>query len=247
MARKKKADSGGASGAPAWMNTYGDMVTLLLCFFVLLYSFSTIDAKKFVDLAASMQNAFNIQPGAPDNSSRPGLITGSMGDGGGDASVNRDSTLSEKSSRVLALVQEAIKSENLEEEIQAVITERGVEIALSEQLLFVEGSARLRPEAMRMLYKIGRILDTLPNLLSVEGHTDSAILENSIYRDNWGLSAARASAVASYFNGSLGISGSRLRAVGFGSSAPIVPNVTEEMMRLNRRVDIVVMSEYSVR
>ena len=246
MARKRKS-GGGSAGAPAWMSTYGDMVTLLLCFFVLLYSFSTIDAKKFIDMAASMQAAFNVQPGAPDITRTPGLITGAMGEGPGDASTRRESDLSEKASRVLALVQEAIKSENMGDEIQVSITERGVEISLSEQLLFSEGSAKMRPEATRVLYKIGRILNPLPNLLSVEGHTDSAVLENSIYRDNWGLSAARASTVASYFNESLSIAGDRLRAVGFGSSAPVVPNDSEEHMRLNRRVDIIVLSEYNAR
>jgi chemotaxis protein MotB len=246
MARKKK-DPPSSPGAPLWLATYGDMVTLVLCFFVLLYSFSTINAQKFAALADSLQSAFHVMPGAPDNSNSPGVITGALGEGAGDASVRTNSNLSEAASRVLALVQEAIKGEHMEDEIQVTITERGIEISLSEQLLFVEGSARLLPEATRIIYKIGHVLDTLPNLLSVEGHTDSAIPENSIYRNNWGLSSARASSVTSYLNESVGIGGNRLRAVGFGSTAPIVPNDTEALMRLNRRVDIVILSDYNVR
>ncbi|MDR1885547.1 MAG: OmpA family protein [Synergistaceae bacterium] len=246
MARKKKAEAG-SSGAPAWMSTYGDMVTLLLCFFVLLYSFSTIDAQKFISMAESMQAAFNVQPGAPDITKAPGVITGSQGIGPGDSDRTTDSDQTENASQVLALVQEAIKSEHLEDEIQVVANERGVVISLSEQILFPEGSARIRPESRRILYKIGQILETLPNQLSVEGHTDSGRPVNSIYGDNWGLSSARASAVTSYLDESLNVGEGRLKAVGFGSTAPVVPNVNEENMRLNRRVDIVVLSLYDVR
>lgn len=247
MARRKKDSGGGGAGAPLWMATYGDMVTLLLCFFVLLYSFSTIDARKFEALSVSMQNAFNIQPGGRTTVQAPGLQEGSLMDGMGDTRHVTDSNQTESSHQVLALLQEAIKSEHLEDEIKVVVDERGVVISLSEQVLFAEGSARIHPEALRILYKIGGILDSLPNQVAVEGHTDSAQPISSIYGDNWGLSAARAAAVTSYLNETLKIPTGRLRVVGLGSSSPLVPNDTEEHMRLNRRVDIVILSQHSVR
>jgi chemotaxis protein MotB len=225
------------------------MVTLVLCFFVLLYSFSSIDAQKFNAMAESLQSAINnvIPGGEPDITNRPGLITGALGEGQGDANIRTESNLSENSSRVLALVQEAVKSEHLEDEVQVRVTERGIEISLSEQILFAEGSARLLPEARRIIYKIGQVLNSLGNTLAVEGHTDSAIPENSIYGNNWGLSSARASSVVSYLNESADVAEDRLRAVGYGASSPIVPNDSEALMRLNRRVDIIVMSDYNVR
>jgi Flagellar motor protein len=246
VARRKKKDEGGGGGA-AWMNTYADMVTLLLCFFVLLYSFSTLDVVKFQALSASLQQAFNIQPGGPTTSTPISIQDGSLRDGAGDAARPTPSDQTDNSKKVLALVQEAIKDEHLEDEIIAEVTERGVVIALSEQLLFEEGSARVLPEARRILFKIGKILNTVPNRISVEGHTDAAQPVQSVYVDNWGLSSARAAAVTSYLNESIDVVADRLRAVGFGSAAPVVPNVSPELSRLNRRVDIVVLSLHSMR
>jgi chemotaxis protein MotB len=245
MARKKKTESGGG-GAPAWMSTYGDMVTLVLCFFVLLYSFSSLDAKKFEEVAASLQNAFNIQTGGTTTSDVKAVMEGSLRENQGNADRPTESDQTSNSNRVLALAQ-TLKDELKGEEASVSVNDRGVVVALSEQMLFEEGSAKLRPEALRILYKIGGVLEKLPNDISVEGHTDSGIPLRSIYIDNWGLSSARASRVTAYLDEAIGIPQNRLRAVGMGASAPIVPNVSEENMKLNRRVDIVILSVHPVR
>jgi chemotaxis protein MotB len=249
MARKKKSDGGGGGGAPAWMSTYGDMVTLLLCFFVLLYSFSTIDAKKFEAISTSLQSAFNIQPGGATMSSKSAVDGGMNDDGAGDAKRPTDSDQTFNSNNVLALVKSALEDELDRDQVTVALNERGVVISLSEQVLFEEGSAKIKEEPLRILYKIGRVLNTIPNDISVEGHTDSGVPEKnkSIYIDNWGLSAARAARVTSYLDEPLKVSPKRLRAVGLSSLAPVVPNVSEENMRLNRRVDIVILSIHPVR
>jgi chemotaxis protein MotB len=246
MARKKKQEGGGG-GAPAWMSTYGDMVTLLLCFFVLLYSFSTIDAKKFTALSVSLQNAFNIQPGGSTQSANPSVMEGSFGTSPGDAPRATDSDQTFNSNRVLALVQNALEDETDRDQVTITMNDRGVVVSLSEQLMFDEGSAKLRPEAMRIIYKIGSVLNRIPNQISVEGHTDSGVPLRSIYIDNWGLSSARAARVTAYLNDPVKVPQDRLRAVGLGASAPLVPNISEENMRLNRRVDIVILSVHPVR
>ncbi len=245
MARKRKQAGGG--GGSSWLNTYADMVTLVLCFFVLLYAFSTLDAKKFDALAASLQAAFNIQPGGQTPSDTPNVYEGALLDGQGDTRHQTDSTATEKSHQVLAMIQQAIKELDLETEIKTWVDERGVVVSISEQLLFDEGSARIHPEARRILFKIGGVLERLPNDLAVEGHTDPERPIDSIYGDNWGLSSARAAAVTSYLNDSIGIAASRLRAIGLSSTSPKVPNDSPANMRLNRRVDIVILSEHSVR
>jgi chemotaxis protein MotB len=229
------------------MSTYGDMVTLLLCFFVLLYSFSTIDAKKFEAISMSLQNAFNIQPGGLTQSESASIDAGALGEGAGDAPRPTESDQSYNSKEVLALVQSVLKDEMRDDGVTVSVDERGVVISMSEQVLFDEGSAKLRPESLRILYKIGSVLNRLPNQISIEGHTDSGIPVRSIYIDNWGLSAARASRVTAYLNESINVAQDRLRAVGMGASAPLVPNNSEENMRLNRRVDIVILSVHPVR
>jgi chemotaxis protein MotB len=245
MARKKKQAAAGP-GAPLWLATYGDMVTLVLCFFVLLYAFSTLDTQKFTAMAESLQQAFNIMPGGPAATSARSLVDGALGEGAGDAARPTESNQTYNANRVLALVQEAIKQENLGDDIRVDMEERGIVISFSEQLLFAEGSAKLRPAALRLLYKIGMIINSLSNEVELEGHTDSAILQNSIYVDNWGLSAARAAAVTSYLNREIGVSDKRLKAVGLGPARPKSPNDTEEHMALNRRVDMVILSQHSI-
>ncbi|MDR1020882.1 MAG: OmpA family protein [Synergistaceae bacterium] len=245
MARKKKAPAAGP-GAPLWLATYGDMVTLVLCFFVLLYAFSSLDQQKFNAMAESMQQAFNILQGGPSSSSTQSLMDGALGDGAGDAARRTQSNQVNNANRVLALVQEAIKQEELGDDIRVEMNERGIVISFSEQLLFAEGSARLRPASLRLLYKIGSIIDSIPNEIALEGHTDSAVLQDSIYIDNWGLSSARAAAVVSYLNREVGISERRLRAVGLGPARPVVANDSEMKMALNRRVDMVILSQHSI-
>ncbi|GHV28848.1 flagellar motor protein MotB [Synergistales bacterium] len=240
MARKKK-DGGSTPGAPLWVATYGDMVTLLLCFFVLLFSMSSLDAKKFSAMAESMQLAFKLQGG--DVSSTTKRIEGGMMlDGTGETKVVSDANETQKAKQVLALVQESLKTEMEMDDIKVVVDERGIIISVSEQTLFDEGSARLRPESKRILYKIGGVLKQLPNQIAIEGHTDSGIPVNSIYYDNWGLSAARAARVTSYMNEEVGVSAARLKAIGMGAMAPVVPNDTEAHKILNRRVEVVIES-----
>ncbi|MCL2684528.1 MAG: OmpA family protein [Synergistaceae bacterium] len=246
MARRKKTAEVEA-GAPRWLATYADMVTLVLCFFVLLFAFSNLDVVKFEQMAASMQRAFNLQPGGASSANRTSVFDGGLMPNPGETSREADSDQVNSSSRVLALVQNALEDERSRDQVAVTISDRGVVISLSEQMLFDEGSAKLRPEAMRIIYKIGSVLSQLPHQISVEGHTDSAVPERSIYIDNWGLSSARASRVTAYLNEQIGVSQNRLRAVGFGASAPLVPNNSEENMRLNRRVDIVILSLHSVR
>jgi chemotaxis protein MotB len=145
------------------------------------------------------------------------------------------------------MLQQAVKELNMETEIETWVDERGVVVSISEQMLFDEGSARIHPEARRVLSKIGGVLELLPNDLAIEGHTDPERPLNSVYGDNWGLSSARAAAVTSYLNESVGLAAKRLRAVGLGWTSPKIPNDSPANMRLNRRVDIIIMSEHSVR
>jgi chemotaxis protein MotB len=246
MARKK-SEPPAVAGCPAWLATYGDMVTLVLCFFVLLYAMSSLDAKKFEEAAQSLQQAFSIQPGGPSAADKKLIFEGGAMPNPGDTSRETDSDQTLTSAQVLALVQNALKDDRDRNQVSVTVTDRGVVVSLSEQLMFEEGSAKLRPEAMRIIYKIGGVLVRLPNDISVEGHTDSAIPERSIYIDNWGLSSARASRVTAYLNEQMKVPQSRLRAVGFGASAPLVPNISEQNMRLNRRVDLVILSMHAVR
>jgi chemotaxis protein MotB len=102
----------------------------------------------------------------------------------------------------------------------------------------------LKPDGQRVLYKIAALVRDEVPAISVEGHTDSVPLRGGMYRDNWGLSAARAARVASYLQENGQVDPRKLQAVGYGPSRPIVPNDTREHQALNRRVDLVFLSQH---
>ena len=83
--------------------------------------------------------------------------------------------------------------------------------------------------------------------VAIEGHTDSSPMRGGLYRDNWGLSSMRAAVVASYFERIGRFDPVKIQAVGFGSSQPVVPNDSPEHQALNRRVELVFLSEYPKR
>lgn len=242
MARKKKEASGSA-GAPLFMATYGDMVTLLLTFFVFLYSFSSIDVQKFKKMMFSFQGALGVLPGGKTIQEDSGVYQGYVGQDAGDAEKRTEQFKQGVAQQLQALAEK----EGLHKEITVKVNERGVTVSLSEQFLFAPGGADLSPLSRRVLFKIGQILKTFPNQLAVEGHTDNAPLQGGLYKDNWGLSAGRAAVVASYLAGTVGLSPNRLEAVGYGSAKPIVPNDTPEHRALNRRVDLVLLTQHSLR
>ena len=137
-----------------------------------------------------------------------------------------------------------LRSEGLGRSVQVSVNQRGVAVSISDQFLFDSGSAELKPDGQRVLYKIATLVRDEVPAIAVEGHTDSVPLQGGIYKDNWGLSAARAARVAAYLHETGGVSPNKLQAVGYGPYHPIVPNDTPEHRALNRRVDIVFLSQY---
>ncbi len=237
MARKRRQqEEGGAN----WLTTYGDMVTLLLTFFVLLFSFSTIDVVKFKKLILSFQGAIGALPGGQTLQKDEQIFGGATGTDAGDASRQTQDIL-----EVTRKIQTLISEEGLEKDVSVQVSERGVTVSLADQLLFPRGASDLLPGGKRVLAKLGEILQLVSVPLAVEGHTDTVPLRGGPYKDNWGLSSVRASVVASYLQEGANISPYRLKAVGYGQYKPLVPNDTEEHMALNRRVDLVLLSKYA--
>jgi chemotaxis protein MotB len=224
------------------MATYGDMVTLLLTFFVFLYSFSSIDVQKFQKMIFSFQGALGVLPGGKTIQEDAGVYQGKVGEDAGD-SIKRTQEFKEGIARQL---QALAKEEGLQSQMKVHVDQRGVTVSMSEQFLFAPGSAELNPLARRVLFKVGQVLRVVRFPLSFEGHTDNTPMEGGLYGDNWGLSAARAAAVASYMVNRIGLSDKNVQAVGYGPSKPLVPNDTPEHRAINRRVDIVILTEHSI-
>lgn len=229
--RKDRSKGQGPTGAPEWMTTYSDMVTLLLAFFVLLYSYSVIDVIKFQQIVSSIQVSFLGEKGIMDSSvdpSRGELI---------------ELALDHKFEEVLVTytaIKEYLREEGLEEVVKIRIEDRGVVLEIQDQLLFDSGQAEIRTEASEVLRKVAGILQSVPNQIIVEGHTDNRPINTARYPSNWELSVDRAVRVVRYLSDRHGIHPSRFLATGYGEYQPVATNATADGRSQNRRVNIVI-------
>ena len=235
MARQKKAPPPPPS-APLYMATYGDMVTLVLCFFVLLFAMSSVDAQKFQKALISLKGSLGVLKGG--QTTEESIEPNRSGEEGRDAGAAPRFEMDTR--HVAHTINSYLRAEGLDKSIQVSINQRGVAVSISDQFLFASGSAELKPEGQRALYKIAM-------LVRDKGHTDSVPLAGGMYRNNWGLSSMRAAVVADYLETAGGIDPLKLQAVGFASYQPIVPNDSPEHRALNRRVDLVFLSQYPKR
>ncbi|WP_209123893.1 flagellar motor protein MotS [Alkalihalobacillus sp. BA299] len=227
-------------GAPKWMVTFSDLMTLILVFFILLFSMSVVDAEKFRAIAESFQQrqVLDFLPSAIEFET-PKEDRGEQrrdpfdeGKFGGEQDVDMDELLEE--------VQEFLVTNDLNELISATRDDRGVVLVLQERTLFETAEADVLPDARPFLDKVGTLLAAIPNMVKVEGHTDSRPISTYRYPSNWELSGARASSVIRYLVDNHDLEANRFIATGYGDTRPVVPNTTVENLQTNRRVVIVI-------
>ncbi|MBU5593687.1 flagellar motor protein MotB [Amphibacillus sp. MSJ-3] len=237
-------------GSPGWMTTYSDLVTLLLCFFVLLFSMSQIDVARFEAIAESFRNRnilFEGSPSAidfefPNNSA----AMPDQDDGfdlkkenlfeSGEIAKNQESL-----EELLAEVEGFLEEHQLQDVITANRTDQGVVLILQERILFDTAEAVIKSEGEPFLDKVALLLSNIPNYVRVEGHTDSRPISTEQFPSNWELSGARASSVIRYIINSGDFIEERFISVGYGDTRPIVPNDSSENWQKNRRVEIIIL------
>jgi chemotaxis protein MotB len=222
MARRKKA----GTGAPAWMTTFADMATILLCFLVLILSFSVIEKQKFVKVAASLKNAFGVQADKPViGSATPKIIGLDL------ETVPLHVSFMENLAKAL---QEEINAGLVEvEEDESSLTLR-----VKDVIAFASGSAEIKPEFKPFLDKLGKAILENGAQVVVSGHTDNMPLRaGTPFRSNWGLSASRAVNVVEYWVDGFGIPPSLLSATGYAHGQPVAPNGNPLGRAENRRVE----------
>jgi len=235
--RKKSSEE--KKGAPEWMTTYGDMVTLLLCFFVLLFSFSTVDAQKFRAIMNSFRGGSGVLTGGQT------LDTNDLGLEG------KIQGLIEGDEEELALMElqgiatdltNYLKANGFEEQVSIEYNDSYVKLNFLDGVLFDPGKATLKEDALKILDTVGtKLLEYSNNRIKIEGHTDTVPMHSLQFPNNWYLSAARAITVAEYYIDK-GIDPKRLSAEGFGEYSPIASNDTAEGRMKNRRIEIKILS-----
>lgn len=240
MARKKKNKAEGLRG-DEWMATYADTVTLLLTFFVLLYSMATVDAEKTKSISNAFTSMMSGQNG--DSIMEYNMYNGEVPLIGGETEDNIEGgeSLTEQE-KMYKNVKEFVNENNLGSVVDIIDNKRGVIIQLRDNVLFETSSSDLREESKEVLNKINSLIASIDNQILVEGHTDNRPINTSRFPSNWELSADRAVNVVKYFIEVMGQDPSIFSAAGYGEYHPVAPNDTYENMAKNRRVDILIVT-----
>ena len=214
------------AGAPLWMCTFADLMSLLMCFFILLLSFSVMDAKKYKQVAGSMKDAFGVQKGKMATESVSGMEM-----------ISRE--MPAVPLQVQLRVAQAVREEIDEGTIEADYGPDGLTLRVKGAVAFDSGRARIKPEFKKLLDKLGRVVADMDVMAEVSGHTDNVPLRKgqSSYSSNWSLSAARAVAVVEYWIKKFKIKPERLSAVGYADGMPLASNDTPAGRARNRRVE----------
>ncbi len=221
-----------------WMVTFSDLVMLLLTFFVLLLSMSSMDARKLQDMFTHFKAATGVL-GFTDSGAISSLASFIQKLNKSDTMVVVDHSLLEK--LILTDLDEAIEK-ILQKDNQALTIEddeRGIVLRVTQDILFEHGKATLNKEAHPVLDIIAKAIADSPNEILIMGHTDNVPVSSSRYPSNWELSAYRGLAVLQYFIVAKGLSPSRFAVGGYGPSRPLKPGDTPENRALNRRVEII--------
>lgn len=239
MARKKKDDSGGLTGNE-WLATYSDCVTLLLTFFVLLYSMSSVDAAK----VKAISKAFSVMSGqSGDTFLQYDMYEGSQPIIGGESgSENTVEGNYNGNQTMYKDVKEFLDENGLSSTVNIAEDERGVILQVKDNILFESGQATLIADSQEVLDKISALISTLPNSIIIEGHTDNVPISNSKYETNWELSTERAVTVVRYFIEKNNQDPSRFSVAGYSEFRPDVENNSDENRAKNRRVNILIVA-----
>lgn len=243
MGRRGRSDDHGGGGGGhdgggslRWLLTYADMITLLMAFFIMLYSMSILNLNKFQEVAMSIKSGFG---GMVEGQGRS--ILGSSG----QVSIRPSPITGESAgvpSHAVEKIQTLIKDEKLQDKVRLRVDERGLVISLAtDKVLFGAGQAALSPSAMRIIDSVADALKGVQNEIRVEGHTCNLPIRSSEFPSNWELSTARATNVIRYLIDHKRFEPDRLSAAGYADSRALVPNTSESNRTINRRVDIVVL------
>ncbi len=255
---------------PAWVMTFADLMSLLMCFFVLLLSFSEIDAQRFKQIAGELAKAFGVQrevpalevplgtsavfekfsPGKPEptpvdtvrqhSTTQDPKLDTLRGDREAELLAQAQEQADQQIRENVAQLQQLLQEELRDGRLQLLEERRRIILRVEERGSFASGSADLTPAFEDMLLSVAELLAQIPGTLTIEGHTDDVPISTARFRSNWDLSAARASAVANVLLFNPGLRPGRLVVKGFADTQPRVANDSPQQRALNRRVEIII-------
>lgn len=221
-------------GLPAWMGTFADLMSLLLCFFVLLLSFASVDIMKFEGMIGSMREAFGVKTSNPGE--RMGF-TDSIVTLFDKEQISND-IISAREREILGEIKALASKFQVSGSVEIMSGKGGFTVRLEGDLLFSPGKVNVSPAAFAFLDEMSAVVRQLPHNISVEGHTDSSATGRH-YRSNLELGAGRALSAARYVVAVGGIAPERVSVVSYGDTRPVAKNNSKAGRAKNRRVEFV--------
>lgn len=234
MAKRKKADE---VSAPLWCLSYGDMVTNMLCFFVMLFAFSTLDSPKKRQESESRDELYhavfsiNVSQGANQ------WLTP-----GGKGIVLTPATRKSEIPLIVKNVKSKLARVPLADRLRVLAEDQMVKIQIPANVLFESGSASMKKGAEEILTALVPVIGTIENYVRVDGHTDDLPAKNTVYPSNWELSTARACSVVRFFVDEMNLDAGRFSAQGYADNRPKELAATPEAREANRRVEIIILN-----
>jgi chemotaxis protein MotB len=218
-------------GLPGWLATFGDLMSLLLTFFVLLLSFSSTEEVKFNKAMGALKGSLGVFESEPEMT-QPIRINIPLVRGNIKQSQNIRSSAEN--------LEKTLSDEGHEGDVSLTGTSTGLVINIQAPVLYDVGGAELKPEIRQVLLGLGQLLSQLPNQIVVQGHSDNVPMSNpnGRYPSNWELSYQRAVSVVRFLITDAFVLPTRMAAEGYGEYRPIAPNDTPEGRAKNRRVEI---------
>ncbi len=242
--RPKKSTENASAGTPAWMATFADMMTLLLTFFILLYSISSVDAIKFKSISESLQSVLSgetsssiIEEDGPNDDIPLDNPQYEQQEDPDDPMV-KESTL-----EMYNQVKNYVETEGLVADVSVSLNRNGVFVNIKDAILFEPGEADIKEGGQAILGNLEGLFLQFDNQIVVEGHTDNIPQQSFKFPTNWELSSYRATAVVRYLCEVREIPESRLSAIGYGEYRPITDNTTPANRAQNRRVNLLIIME----
>ncbi len=268
MGKRKPEES---PPAAAWMSTFSDLMNLLLCFFVLLFSMSSVDSEKFEAIADSFAQTFSIFQGGANSIGDGMLISNGVSqlneldqyinstgkaedvDAEDKEAINKASEADaeeeenlKKSEELAEKISEALVENQMQDMVEVSFNSQYVQLTLKGALLFESGSDVLRKESLPIVEKVATILERYAeDTIEIEGHTDNVPIHNSRFGNNNELSSFRALAVFDYLVENTTLQPSAIKHSGRGEYVPVADNATPEGRAKNRRVEIKIYHSYS--
>ncbi len=254
-----------------WLVSYADLVTVLMALFIVMFAMSNVDSKKFLQLKASLASSFGNPivpiPGgpqpAPDTAPAEGPLDlgAPMISGAVKPDLSRESIKTradrEKADGQRRAVEgeidrleqarrkliKTLEKKGLQDQVKFRYDERGLVVSIvTDKVLFAADRAELSPVGETVLRAIGPVLKAVPNGITVEGHTNTVPVKPKYFPSEWELSTARAVTVVRHLVDRDGVPARRLGAIGYADQRPLVPGTSERANRLNRRVEIILLS-----